>query len=98
MNLNNINLTVLSEERISAIESTLEEIKNLLQSTSDDSIDDKWIESKKVKQILGVSQKTWQTYRDKRLIPFTQIGHKIYVLKEDLDNFMNNYRISSRRK
>lgn len=97
--MDKVNITIIPEERIQAIESTLEEIKNLLQSTSTlDNIDEKWIESKKVKQILGVSQKTWQTYRDKRLIPFTQIGHKIYVLKEDLDNFMNNYRISSRRK
>lgn len=95
---NNINITVIAEDRIQAIESTLEEIKNLLQAAPTTDIDDKWIESKKVKQILGVSQKTWQTYRDKRLIPFTQIGHKIYVLKEDLDNFMNNHRISSKRK
>lgn len=96
--LGKVNISMIAEERIQAIESTLESIMETLKSSAKNEIKDKWIESKKVREILGVSQKTWQTYRDKKLIPFSQIGHKIYVLEEDLFEFMNKYRIPSRNK
>ncbi len=39
------------------------------------------------------SQKTWQTYRDKRLIPFSQFGRKIYVKRADLEAFLEGNKI-----
>ncbi|WP_290394338.1 helix-turn-helix domain-containing protein, partial [uncultured Duncaniella sp.] len=32
-------------------------------------------------------------YRDQRVIPFSQIGRKIYVNRADLDAFLRRYRI-----
>lgn len=56
-----------------------------------------WIESETARKILGVSPKTWQNYRDQRLIPFSQIGRKIYVNRTDLDAFLRKHRIDSRK-
>lgn len=42
-------------------------------------------------KLFGVSSKTWQNYRGQRLIPFSQIGRKIYVNRADLDAFLSNY-------
>lgn len=52
-----------------------------------------WFESNEVREILSISPKTWQNYRDQRLIPFSQIGRKIYVNQADIDNFLHNHRI-----
>jgi excisionase family DNA binding protein len=56
---------------------------------------DEWIESGEARKMLGVSQKTWQTYRDNRVIPFSQFGRKIYVKKADLEAFMQSHYITS---
>lgn len=54
-----------------------------------------WIESNQARKMLGVSPKTWQTYRDKRIIPFAQFGRKIMVRKADLEAFLREHFISS---
>ena len=45
-----------------------------------------WLTSEQARQILGVSKRTWQTYRNRRLIPFSQIGKKILIKKSDLED------------
>lgn len=55
-----------------------------------------WIESDVARKMLGVCKKTWQTYRDKRIISFSQFGRKIYVNKNDLNKFMEDHKITSR--
>ena len=57
---------------------------------------DEWIESGQARKMLGVSQKTWQTYRDNRVIPFSQFGRKIYVKKADLEAFMQSHYITAK--
>ena len=56
-----------------------------------------WIESGEARRMLGVSQKTWQTYRDNRTIPFSQFGRKIYVRKADLEAFMQAHYITAKQ-
>lgn len=92
-NVNNLNLTVVPSEFLSKLEEELTEMKELLRQKSEKEVSDQWIESVKIPKLLGISRKTWQTYRDKRLIPFSQIGSKIYVKRTDLEEFMNEHRI-----
>jgi excisionase family DNA binding protein len=70
-----------------------QELKNLLQSQAKQK--DELISSKDVPAYLGISRKTWQTYRDRKLIPFSQTGRKIWVRRSDLDAFVNSYRIDN---
>lgn len=55
---------------------------------------DEWLTSEEARKILGVSSKTWQNYRDQGVIPFSQTGRKIYVLRSDLDNYLKSHRIN----
>jgi len=55
-----------------------------------------WIESDRARKMLDICPKTWQTYRDRRIIPFSQFGRKIYVNKNDLNKFMEEHKITSR--
>lgn len=52
-----------------------------------------WLTSEQTREILGVSKRTWQTYRNRRLIPFSQIGKTILVKKSDLEKFISNHNI-----
>ena len=90
-----INMVVLPQE-------TLDEIMEVVrraaenQQVSSKAKDDEWLSSEEARQILGVSPKTWQNYRDRGIIPFSQTGRKIYVLRSDLDNYLKSHRIARR--
>lgn len=75
----------------------LEELANLVANRNHSDNMSEWIESGEARRMLGVSQKTWQTYRDNRVIPFSQFGRKIYVRKADLEAFMQSHYITSKQ-
>lgn len=51
-----------------------------------------WVVSTEVPKLLDISAKTWQNMRDRRQIPFSQFGSKIFVKKSDIEAFlMSNY-------
>lgn len=81
---------------------TLDEIMEVVhraaenQEAASKAKDDEWLSSEEARQILGVSPKTWQNYRDRGIIPFSQTGRKIYVLRSDLDNYLKSHRIARR--
>ena len=94
-NFENFNFTVVPQDFLNQIQTDLQEMKKILSEKAESEVNAQWIESVKVPDILGISRKTWQTYRDKRMIPFSQIGSKIYVKRADLENFMNRHYIES---
>lgn len=79
---------------------TLDEIMDVVRRAADNqgaksaAKDDEWLTSEEARKILGVSPKTWQNYRDRGIIPFSQTGRKIYVLRSDLNNYLKSHRIS----
>ena len=79
---------------------TLDEIMDVVRRAADNqgaksaTKEDEWLTSEEARKILGVSPKTWQNYRDRGIIPSSQTGRKIYVLRSDLDNYLKSHRIS----
>jgi len=90
-------MIMVPEEEWRTLHDTLEQIIDLITRRNADDSGSEWIESEDARKILGVSPKTWQNYRDKRIIPFSQIGRKIYVNRADLDAFLRKHRIDSRK-
>ena len=88
-----MDVIIIESRAFKEIQENLKEIREELNKTKLQNIEDTWLSSKQVQKILGVSQKTWQTYRDKKLIKFTQIGQKIYVRASWLEDFMNEHAI-----
>lgn len=66
----------------------VQRVEERLQEIQKESGMSKWVESEDARKQLGVSSRTWQAMRDKRLIPFSQFGRKIYVKQSDLEAFM----------
>lgn len=88
-------MVVLPKSEWQGVKEDLQEVKELLIKKKTEEVGNEWIESIEARKMLGVSPKTWQTYRDRRIIPFAQIGRKILVKKADLDAFMQDHYISS---
>lgn len=89
-------MVMLPQTEWEGMKSDLQELKELVRAKSDEELNSQWIESIQARQLLGVSQKTWQGYRDRRIIPFTQVGRKIYVKRADLNKFMQDHYINSK--
>ena len=92
-----LTMAVVPQSFLDRIDAGQKELKAILQAKSEKEINSQWIESVKIPKQLGISQKTWQTYRDKRMIPFSQIGSKIFVLRADLEKFMKDHYIESKQ-
>lgn len=88
-------MVVLPQETLDEIMDVVRRAANQ-QQASTNKTDDEWLSSEEARKILGVSPKTWQNYRDRGIIPFSQTGRKIYVLRSDLDNYLKSHRISRR--
>lgn len=54
-----------------------------------------WLSPDQVCKLLGISKRTLQNYRDKRIIPFSQIGRKIYFSLSGLEEYMEQHHIKS---
>ena len=52
-----------------------------------------WMDNQDVCQILNITKRTLQTYRDSGIIPYTQIGHKIYYKPEDVERIIKNLKV-----
>ncbi|WP_163324347.1 helix-turn-helix domain-containing protein [Draconibacterium mangrovi] len=51
-----------------------------------------WMIGAEVKQVLHISQRTLQTWRENGTLPFSQISGKIYYRTSDVENLLNeNY-------
>ena len=89
-------LVVLPESEWNGIKDLLQEVKDTLQAKSETEINAMWLESTEARKILGVSAKTWQDYRDKRVIPFSQYGRKIYVRRADIEAFLQKHFVKAK--
>ena len=90
-------MVVLPQSVWEGMKADIQDMKELLTKKSTEEAGNEWIESIEARKILGVSPKTWQTYRDRRIIPFVQIGRKILVKKSDLEAFMQEHYISTKK-
>lgn len=50
---------------------------------------DDWLDNQDVCQILNISKRTLQTYRDNGKLPFTRIGHKMYYNATDVKEIIS---------
>lgn len=73
------------------------EIKELQNSflNKQDFIEDPFIDNARFMQLMGISIKTAQSWRDSGLVSFSQIGNKIYFRVSDIKELLEkNHRKS----
>lgn len=89
-----MNFTLIPQEKIEFLESSISEIKELLQSKQPAKTGPEWINKKEACQRLNVCTKTFETYLKKGTIPFTQFKSKIYIKASDIESHLEKYYIT----
>ena len=76
-------------ERMESMEKKLEQIAK--QSP----LEETWLDNQEVAKFLRVTPRTLQNYRDRRMLPFSQIGSKIYYRASDIQKHLEAHYIKS---
>jgi len=80
-------LQVLTTEDLAKFrEQLLTDIEKLLNTKHPK----KWLKTNEVMDLLGMSEVTLQTLRNKGKIPFKKLGGTVYYNAEELDEFLTN--------
>ena len=65
-------------------------LESLILNRNKEDVLGEWVESEEARKLVGVCQRTWQSMRDRRQIPFSQYGRKIWFRRSDLEKFMKS--------
>lgn len=90
-----LKMVVMPQSAYQQMLDSVREVKELILGKAKADADAQWIESEEARKMLGVSPKTWQNYRDSRVIPFSQFGRKIYVRRADINAFLEGHLIKN---
>ena len=52
---------------------------------------DKWLDNQEFLQLMKISKRTAQHYRDSGLISFSQVGNKIYYRLSDVEGLLKTH-------
>ena len=91
-----MNFIVIPQEKLDLFESSLSEIKDLLQFKQPVNDSQKWISKTEACKRLNVCSKTLDSYLKKGIIPFTQFKSKIYIKSGDIENHLEKYYVTKK--
>lgn len=80
------------EAMMEGFETLAKKMEILCQQNGDKGMQ-KWFDNQEVCELLNISKRTLQTYRDKGLMPFSQIGHKMFYRPQDVEQVINNLKL-----
>jgi len=75
-------------EKLENMETKLEQIAK--QSP----LEETWLDNQEVASLLRVTPRTLQNYRDQGILPFSQIGSKIYYRASDIQAHLDKHYIN----
>lgn len=65
--------------------------KKSAQKSPRHKLEDQWLDNEEVCRLLRVTKRTLQNYRDKFLIPYSQVGKKTLYKKEDVQKLLEKH-------
>lgn len=54
-----------------------------------------WLDVQETCQLLKISKRTLQSYRDNRILAYSQISGKIYFKASDIEKYLNKHYINN---
>lgn len=57
-----------------------------------------WLDNQEARLLLDVSPRTLQSYRDRGVLPYSQIGHKCYYKLSDIKQLLEKSRIDTGKR
>lgn len=80
------------EMMMGRLEAFAQRVETLCSDCGDKTLQ-KWLDNQEVCEILNISKRTLQTYRDNGTLAHTQIGHKMYYRPEDVELLINKLKV-----
>ena len=81
------------EQLLSSIKKTVTEIRAIAEEYS---INSEWIENGELAEMLGLSKRQLQGYRERGVLGFSTIGRKIYYRRDDVARLIKNNTLKSK--
>ncbi|MEN8121320.1 MAG: helix-turn-helix domain-containing protein [Bacteroidota bacterium] len=86
---------ILEQADFNEIKSTLKKVLNVINTLSKSSpLTEQWLDNQDISNLLHVSKRTLQNYRDNGIIPFSQIGGKIYYKASDVEKLLLKHYVN----
>ncbi|WP_372745285.1 helix-turn-helix domain-containing protein [Lutibacter sp.] len=95
-----MNAVILKQEEYNELINSIKEIKSKILEKPK-SISDEFIENEGFLELMKISRRTAQTWRDEGIISFSQQGKKIYYRNSDIKKFLDanyNKAFNSKRR
>ena len=80
----------LQSQAFNEIVGKIEQINKRL-SEKEKEPQEKWLDNQELMQLLKISKRTAQHYRDSGLISFSQVGNKIYYKLSDVEELLKKH-------
>ena len=81
------------EQLLSTIKKAATEISAIAEECS---INSEWIENGELAEMLGLSKRQLQGYRERGVLGFSTIGRKIYYRRDEVEKLIKNNTIKSK--
>jgi excisionase family DNA binding protein len=69
--------------------------KKIADGKKDNPLSEAWLDIQEACQLLKISKRTLQSYRDNGILPFSQIGGKIYFRASDIESHLNRHYVKA---
>lgn len=89
-------LITITDQAFLQLKNSIEEINNYIRNDKKKlSLNDYCLDIQDVCQILKISKRTLQSYRDSKILGFTQISGKIYFKASDIQELLEKHYVKS---
>jgi hypothetical protein len=93
-----MNAVILSQEQFDTIMNRIDEIKTEIKGNTKTNSDE-FVDNADFIQLMKISKRTSQTWRDEGKIAFSQVGGKIYYKMSDVNELLSkNYNPTFKKK
>lgn len=79
------------EAMMARFEAFAERVETLCRNNGDKGMQ-KWLDDQDVCEILNISKRTLQTYRDNGTLAYSQIGHKMFYRPQDVEQLIHKLK------
>jgi hypothetical protein len=92
-----MNAVILTQDQFDSLVKRMDEIQSTL-SNSKDSQAESFLDNQQFLQLMKVSKRTAQSWRDEGIITFSQVGSKIYYQMSDVQKLLEGHKRKAFKK
>jgi len=88
-----VEVIVIESEAFQELKRDIESIQKQVKEIGREKSREQYLTSDQVADFLKVSKRTLQSYRDRRLVQFIQIGSKILYKIDQIEEFLSRHKV-----